>query len=52
MMNEEAIQVLTERRITLGHDFGWDASMLAALEKAIDALRILCFLQGGNNCDE
>lgn len=39
MTNEEAAKVLQERKITLGHDFGWDIQMLAAIDVAIQALK-------------
>ena len=35
---EEAVKVLKEHRITFGCDFGWNTSVLEALDMAIDAL--------------
>jgi len=35
---EEAVKILQGHRITFGCDFGWNTSVLEALDMAIDAL--------------
>ena len=36
--NEEAVKILKEHRITFQNDFGWNTSVLKALDKAIEIL--------------